>query len=82
MKNISVNESYQQRESNDKISLIDVRTPAEYGSIHADGAINHPMESFNLEQVPFSKDEEIHVICQSGHDTQVVDQMYDVAYKQ
>jgi rhodanese-related sulfurtransferase len=66
MKNISVKESYQQRVSNDKISLIDVRTPAEYGSIHAGGAINHPMESFNLEQVPFSKDEEIHVICQSG----------------
>ena len=28
--------------------------------------MNHPMESFDLEQVPFCKDDEIHVICQSG----------------
>ena len=40
--------------------------PAEFGAVHAERAVNHPMESFDLEQFPLSKDEEIHVICQSG----------------
>jgi len=66
MKNISVEESSQQRHLKNDIPLVDVRTPAEYGSVHADGASSYPMESFNLEQIPFAKDEEIHVICQSG----------------
>ena len=66
MKNISVEESNQQRHLKNDIPLVDVRTPAEYVSVHADGASSYPMESFNLEQIPFAKDEEIHVICQSG----------------
>ena len=66
MKNISVSQSIDKRKQNSGIPLIDVRTPAEYGSIHADGSINHPMESFDMERVPFAKEEEIHVICQSG----------------
>ena len=66
MKNLSVQESNHQRLKNNASSLIDVRTPAEFGAVHAERAVNYPMESFDLEQVPFSKDEEIHVICQSG----------------
>ena len=66
MQNISVSQSFDKRKQNSGIPLIDVRTPAEYGSIHADGAVNHPMESLQVEKIPFSKEEEIHVICQSG----------------
>ena len=66
MKNLSVQESVHQRLKNTASSLIDVRTPAEFGGLHAKGAINHPMESFKLETIPFPKDEEVHVICQSG----------------
>ena len=46
--------------------MIDVRTPAEFGSVHATGALNHPMESFDCEHVDYPEDQEIHVICQSG----------------
>ena len=66
MQNISVSQSFDQRKQNSGIPLIDVRTPAEYGSIHADGAVNHSMESLQVEKIPFAKEEEIHVICQSG----------------
>ena len=66
MQNISVSQSFDKRKQNSGIPLIDVRTPAEYGSIHADGAVNHPMESMEMEKIPFAKEKEIHVICQSG----------------
>lgn len=46
--------------------MIDVRTPAEFRSVHATGALNHPMESFDCDQVDFPEDQEIHVICQAG----------------
>ena len=66
MKNLTVQESYDQRQANRSIPFIDVRTPAEYGSAHAEGASNHPMESLDLNNVPLSKADEVHVICQSG----------------
>ena len=66
MKNLTVEQSHQERQVNSTIPLIDVRTPAEYGSLHAESALNHPMESLDLNTFPFSKDQEIHVICQSG----------------
>ena len=66
MKNLTVQESYDQRHANRSLHFIDVRTPAEYGSAHAEGASNHPMESLDLNNLPFSKSDEVHVICQSG----------------
>ena len=79
MQNISVSQSFDQRKQNSGIALIDVRTPAEYGSIHADGAENHPMESLQLEKIPFSKEQEIHVICQSGGRSLKVSQKLEAA---
>ena len=79
MQNISVSQSFDQRKQNSGIPLIDVRTPAEYGSIHADGAVNHPMESLQLEKIPFSKEDEIHVICQSGGRSLKVSQRLEAA---
>ena len=66
MENLTIEESRIKRESDSSIPLVDVRTPAEFAGVHAERAVNHPMESFDLEHVPFSKEEEIHVICQSG----------------
>ena len=66
MKNLSVQQSAELLSQKNSIPLIDVRTPAEYGSVHAKGAVNHPMESLDLAKIPCSKDGEIHVICQSG----------------
>ena len=48
MKNLTVQESYDQRQANRSIPFIDVRTPAEYGSAHAENALNHPMESLDV----------------------------------
>ena len=66
MKSLSVQERAQKRKEVDSIPLIDVRTPAEFGSVHAEGAVNHPMESLDVERLLFGKEDEIQVICQSG----------------
>jgi rhodanese-related sulfurtransferase len=79
MKNKTVKESYDQRQANRSIPFIDVRTPAEYGSAHAESAINHPMESLDVNNLPFSKDDEIHVICQSGGRSMKVCQKLEAA---
>ena len=79
MKNLSVQESNHQRLKNIASSFIDVRTPAEFGAVHAERAVNYPMESFDLEQFPLSKDEEIHVICQSGGRSMKVCQKLEAA---
>lgn len=55
MKNLTVEESHQERQANSSIPLIDVRTPAEYGSLHAESALNHPMEALDLNSFPFQR---------------------------
>ena len=66
MKNLSVEESHQECGDGQSIPLIDVRTPAEFRSVHAEGALNHPLESLDAEGLPFEKDDTLHLICQSG----------------
>ena len=79
MKNLTTEESRIKRKSDSSIPLMDVRTPAEFGAVHAERAVNYPMESFDLEQFPFSKDEEIHMICQSGGRSMKVCQKLEAA---
>ena len=79
MQNISVSQSFDKRKQNSDIPMIDVRTPAEYGTIHANGAVNHPMESLDIEKIPFPKEQEIHVICQSGGRSMKVSQKLEAA---
>ena len=79
MKNLSVRECAQFLTHNSSIPLIDVRTPAEYESIHADGAVNHPMGSLDVEKILFSKDQELLVICQSGGRSMKVCQKLEAA---
>ena len=66
MKNLSVEESHQERMNGQSIPLIDVRTPGEFRSVQAEGALNHPLESLDAEGLPFEKGETLHLICQSG----------------
>ena len=66
MKNLSVEESARERRDGQSIPLIDVRTPGEFRSVHAEGALNHPLESLDAAALPFGKDDTLHLICQSG----------------
>jgi rhodanese-related sulfurtransferase len=79
MKNVNVQECYDQRGRDSSIPLIDVRTPAEFGSVHAKGAVNHPMESFKAEQVEYARDQEIHVICQACGRSMKISQILETA---
>ncbi|MFL2912198.1 MAG: rhodanese-like domain-containing protein [Opitutales bacterium] len=79
MKNLSVQQSAELLSQKNSIPLIDVRTPAEYGSVHAKGAVNLPMESLDLAKIPCSKDDDIHVICQSGGRSMKVCQKLEAA---
>ena len=49
----TVQESAELLNQNPSTSLIDVRTPAEFGSVRAKGAVNHAMESLDLNDFLF-----------------------------
>ena len=64
-KNISVDEAY--NKYNSGVPIIDVRTPAEYRSMHVKGAINIPLNEINADKVKsLIGDKEVLVICQAG----------------
>jgi rhodanese-related sulfurtransferase len=46
--------------------FIDVRTPAEYAAVHADGARSLPLDQLNADSVARANGEPVYVICQSG----------------
>jgi rhodanese-related sulfurtransferase len=54
-----------------EIELIDVRMPTEYREVHADGAINVPLDSLDPKAVADSRngrsDRPLYVICKSGN---------------
>ena len=79
MKNLSVTESHQERGDGQSIPLIDVRTPAEFRSVHAEGALNHPLESLDADALPYGKDDTLHLICQSGGRSAMVCQKLETA---
>jgi rhodanese-related sulfurtransferase len=66
MVNFSVTGSFKRRSQSIDVVFIDVRTSAEFRSIHAEGAVNLPMQTLELGEITFAKEDEIHVICQSG----------------
>ena len=57
-------------ESNRSIRLIDVRTPAEFGSLHASGARNIPLDIIQsaslLDDHALSKNEPVYLLCEKG----------------
>lgn len=66
---IAPKDFYQLQQQNPAIEVIDVRTPAEFGSVHATGVKNVPLDALNVESIKQSragKKEPLYVICQSG----------------
>ena len=61
--------------------LIDVRTPAEFREIHAEAAINHPLDSLDPREVAGrhtgeGERQEIMLICRSGNRSQTACQAF------
>jgi len=67
IKELSVEELYKISEK-DEVSVIDVRTPGEYNSIHVEGAINYPLDQIKRSAMDelFKDGEIVYVICSSG----------------
>ena len=53
-----------------KATLIDVRTPAEFEEVHAEGAVNIPLDRFNAKEViashGLSSEKPVYMICKMG----------------
>lgn len=55
-------------QSGKSFTLIDVRTPAEYGEVHIAGSILMPLDRLDLEEVrkTATQDQECVIVCRSG----------------
>ena len=55
----------------DGVDLIDVRMPTEYRTVHAECAVNHPLDSLDPQAITAARNgrsgEPIYLICQSGN---------------
>ncbi|MEM1227357.1 MAG: rhodanese-like domain-containing protein [Planctomycetota bacterium] len=79
MQTIDVNElAREQRRGH--VDLIDVRMPSEYREVHAEGALNVPMDSLNPNEVANelvgNSKKPIYVICQGGSRSTKVTQKF------
>ncbi len=55
------------RRKGDKVTLIDVRTPAEFGEVHVDFAQNIPLDRLDLQAVKaVAGDGPVYFVCKSG----------------
>ena len=55
------------RRKGDKVTLIDVRTPAEFGEVHVDFARNIPLDRLDLQAVKaVAGDGPVYFVCKSG----------------
>ncbi|MEO1619183.1 MAG: rhodanese-like domain-containing protein [Planctomycetota bacterium] len=57
------------KQSQGHVDLIDVRMPTEYREVHAEGAVNVPLDSLDPKTVADSvgADKPVYVICKSGN---------------
>lgn len=53
-------------ERDEKVTVLDVREPAEYAFGHIPGAVNIPLGELEKRFEELNKDEEIHIICRTG----------------
>ena len=63
---VTPEEVERKRRAGDAVVLIDVRTPGEYATVHADGAVSIPLDQLEPAAVRQGNGEAIYVICQSG----------------
>ena len=61
------------------VHLLDVRTPGEFEAVHAQGALNLPMDTVDPQNLTYAKDAAIRVICQSGGRSRQVVQRLEAA---
>ena len=55
------------RRKGEKVTLIDVRTPAEFGEVHVDFAHNIPLDRLDLQAVKaVASDGPVYFVCKSG----------------
>lgn len=70
MQNVTVHQLAEKRRET-RIDLVDVRMPTEFREVHAEGAVNYPLDSLNPQSVVESRngtaDEPIYVICKGGN---------------
>jgi len=63
--------SLARRQQESHVDLVDVRMPTEYREVHAEGAVNFPLDSLNPKSVAGSlvngSGKPIYVICKSGN---------------
>lgn len=67
--NISPKQLHEEIRSGKKVTLIDVRTPAEYGEVHVTCAKNVPLDRISTAkhpEIPDHASEPTYVICKSG----------------
>jgi rhodanese-related sulfurtransferase len=53
-------------QNNGNVHLIDVRTPAEYGAVHAKGAVNIPLDKLEPGALAYCNGDAVYLICKSG----------------
>lgn len=68
---VSSHELVSQRERGQAFHLVDVRTPAEFGEVHAEGAVNVPLDRIDAATVrercgDFGPHQPVVLICRSG----------------
>ena len=55
------------RRKGEKVTLIDVRTPAEFGEVHVDFAHNVPLDRINLQEIAsLAGNGPVYFVCKSG----------------
>ncbi|WP_425441443.1 sulfurtransferase TusA family protein [Salinibacillus kushneri] len=54
-------------EGNEKISILDVREPAEFAFGHIPGAVNIPLGELEQRFEQLNQDDELHIICRTGN---------------
>jgi rhodanese-related sulfurtransferase len=65
---ITPNELSRLDQAGSDLILLDVRTPAEFGEVHIEGARLEPLEGLNPQKLAAEfGDQSVHVICRSGN---------------
>ena len=55
------------RRKGERLTLIDVRTPAEFGEVHVDGARNIPLDRLDPREIAaLASEGPVYVVCKSG----------------
>ncbi|WP_438821128.1 sulfurtransferase TusA family protein [Desertibacillus haloalkaliphilus] len=79
---ISFDELAKKIEGEEKITVLDVREPAEYGFGHIPGAIHIPLGELEQRFEELEKTDDIHVICRTGRRSDFAAQkLADKGYK-